>query len=128
MQELISAMDLQKQWKWTDPVINIESEYRTHKALILASVTEGLPNVVCEAMSCGLPCIVSNVLDHPRLVEDGVSGFLFDPSSHIELCNSIKKLIDLTQSQYDEMCTIAANKGKSLFSKNDILNKYLELC
>lgn len=37
--------------------------------------------MICEAMAYGKPVLASAVSDNPRIVEDGVSGFLFDTSS-----------------------------------------------
>jgi len=48
-----------------------------HDAFVHPSFYEGMPNVVCEALAAGLPVLVSDVCDHPLLVEKGVQGFLF---------------------------------------------------
>lgn len=42
----------------------------------LTSDWEGTPNVVLEAMACGLPSIVTRVGGTPEIVDDGRSGFL----------------------------------------------------
>ena len=44
--------------------------------LVLSSDEEGLPNVVLEAMAAGLPVISTPAGDVPRLIEDGVHGFM----------------------------------------------------
>jgi glycosyltransferase involved in cell wall biosynthesis len=42
---------------------------REHDIFIFPSHSEGLPRVVLEAMSCGLPCITSNVGGLPEIID-----------------------------------------------------------
>lgn len=48
--------------------------YRSSRALLLTSWTEGLPQVVLEAMAFGLPVFVTTVGELPWLIRDGVEG------------------------------------------------------
>ena len=50
--------------------------YRTADVLLHSSVSEGLPVVVLEAMSTGLPVVASDCGDVARAVRDGVDGFV----------------------------------------------------
>jgi glycosyltransferase involved in cell wall biosynthesis len=49
---------------------------RSLDALVLPSLSEGCPNLLMEAMACGLPCLAARVGAVPELLEDGVSGLL----------------------------------------------------
>lgn len=49
---------------------------RSLDALALPSLSEGCPNLLMEAMACGLPCVATAVGAVPELMADGVSGLL----------------------------------------------------
>ena len=86
-----------------DSVQKIEEEYRKADIFCLPSLFEGYPNVVVEAMSCGLPILCSRVYENPHIVKEGVNGFLFDPEDVEDIANAIKKMIELTKESRLEM-------------------------
>jgi glycosyltransferase involved in cell wall biosynthesis len=62
---------------------------------VLTSLSEGLPNAPLEAMSVGIPCILTNVGGCGEIVRDGFNGFLVEPGDYealssrlLVLCNS----------------------------------------
>lgn len=50
-----------------------------YDCLILPSYREGYPGIVIEALSVGIPTIVTNVGGVPEIITDGKEGFLFEP-------------------------------------------------
>ena len=54
--------------------------YRSADVLLSTSDWEGTPNVIMEAMACGLPVVASNVGGVPELINDGIRGFTFEPN------------------------------------------------
>ena len=58
------------------------------------SHADGMPNVVLEAMSCGLPVIATKVAALPSMIQDGVSGRLVDPGSVSQLRDAIRDLVN----------------------------------
>ena len=61
---------------------------------VLASRTEGLSNAIIEYMACGLPVLASAVGGNPELVEDGVSGALFQVGDVEALARHLTQLRD----------------------------------
>lgn len=59
--------------------VDVLPYYRAADTLVLPSVNEGLPNVVLEAMSCGMPCAVARASGSRELVVDGQTGYTFTP-------------------------------------------------
>jgi len=58
---------------------------------ISASLHEGRPNSVLEAMSAGCCCVLSDISGHRELVEGG-RGYLFSPDEPLSLVNTFESL------------------------------------
>jgi glycosyltransferase involved in cell wall biosynthesis len=78
------------------------------KLLILPSYTEGLPNIMLEAMACGTPVLAMPVGAIPDIIKDGETGFLLK-SNHpkhiadkiIELLNKPELLEKVSKNAYN---------------------------
>jgi glycosyltransferase involved in cell wall biosynthesis len=67
------------------------------KAMIFvlpAKKGEGLPNVILEAMSFGVPVVSTNIAGISDVVKHGKTGFLVNPGDSDGLRKHIKKLLD----------------------------------
>lgn len=67
--------------RFSGQVRHIETVWREHHALVLASRVEGMPLAAIEAMVCARPCVVTDVGGNAELVEHGFSGFVADKPS-----------------------------------------------
>lgn len=74
------------------------------------SYREGLSVALMEAMSAGLPCVVSKIRGNVDLIEDGKGGYLCCPNDVDEFADGIKKLIE--------------NRGIRCKHNQDIMEKY----
>ena len=72
---------------------DIASVMQEADVLIHPSETEGCPNVVMEAMACGLPVVANRVGEGQYLVEDGVTGFLIERGDAAALVDRIGRLV-----------------------------------
>ena len=106
------------------PIRNIEQEYANASAAGLFSFFEGLPNVVCEAMSCGKPILLSNVCDAGNLVRHGVNGFLCDPGSPESMASALIGISALSDLERLRMGVESGGMAKILFDRNTVLERY----
>ncbi|MFC1525517.1 glycosyltransferase [Candidatus Latescibacterota bacterium] len=60
--------------------------------LVLPSLSEGRPNVVLEAQSCGIPVIATRVGGTPELISEGETGILIEPGDVEMLGHAIQRL------------------------------------
>ena len=61
------------------PIERVRALLAGASALVLPSFQETAPLVIEEAMAAGVPALASRVCGMPYMIEDGVTGFLFDP-------------------------------------------------
>lgn len=78
----------------------LRDHYAAADVVVVPSVVDrqgdrdGLPNVVLEAMACGLPVVASDVAAIGTAVTDGVTGRLVPPGDPSALASALTGLID----------------------------------
>ena len=76
----------------SDPA-KVAQYYQASDIYIHAALMDTFPNVVLEAMSCGLPVIATRVGGIPEQVVDGETGYLCEPGNSDEMADQISTLI-----------------------------------
>jgi colanic acid/amylovoran biosynthesis glycosyltransferase len=70
------------------------SHYHRADVFCLPSFAEGVPVVLMEAMSCGLPVVTTYITGIPELVTDGVEGHTVTPGRADLVAEALRKLSD----------------------------------
>lgn len=96
-------------------------------ALILPSLWEGLPNVVCEALASGCPVLISRVSDACSLVQEGQTGFLFDPCCPRNIKEVILRFLLLSAEERQALRKAARESAELLFATENYVAAYESL-
>ena len=68
--------------------------YQNAALFILPSYHEGLPTVILEAMSCGLPVVATDVRGNQDLVSNGENGILIPSRNPEKMAREISRLLE----------------------------------
>ena len=91
--QLATELDLNDRLLWAGLRHDMQSVYCGFDIAVSSSVTEGFSNTIVEAMSCGVPCVVTDVGDSAWIVGDnGIVVEMGNPESlFVGLLNMIER-------------------------------------
>ena len=94
LRALAAELGLAESVRFVAPREGLAPAYADADVFCLSSRWEGLPYVVLEAMSFGLPVVSTRVDGIPEAVVDGTSGLLVPPSAPEALASAIAGVLD----------------------------------
>jgi len=127
VKHIIERYGLEKYWVWLGECNNLQQYYPKYRGIILPSLREGLSNVICEAMACGVPVLASRVGENIKILNESGGGILFDPDSSKDIARAIHKLFQMNESEIQEMGTKARDYAVNNFSIEQYIYKFERL-
>jgi glycosyltransferase involved in cell wall biosynthesis len=127
MNETLKKYRLENQWHWLNQRSDIVEQLHTHDVLVHPSFGEGLPNVVCEALSCARPVILSDTLDHKNLVQNDETGMLFNYQDPANLADKIFKFYKMPIKSRRAMGIKGRRFAEAKLSKERLTDDYENL-
>lgn len=105
---------------------NMRPIFQGFDGYVSASVYEGMPNAVLEAMACGLPLILSDIPGHQDLVEEGQNGWLFSDKEALAIC--LKRFATMySQDSLEKMGSRSREIVSERYSHDVLRRRYVEL-
>jgi glycosyltransferase involved in cell wall biosynthesis len=106
-----------------DPA-KIGSYFKAADICIFPSRSEGMPNVLLEAMSCGVPVVASAIGGVVDVITSGENGLLVQPDDHGALAAAVKRVLAGAGTVFGEKGRKTVIEGYSL---DTVTDRYIEL-
>jgi len=122
----ICELDLSDSVKLCGLTNNVTEEYLKSSIYVMSSRYEGLPMVLIEAMSCGLPLVSFDCEYGPsEIITDAVDGFLVEENNLEKFAAKICLLIENDELRKDMGNMASINVQR--YSKDKIMNQWIGL-
>lgn len=118
----IMSKDLRIRAKFTGWQDETAPYYALMNVFALPSFSEGLPNVVLEAMAMEKPIVATNIGGIPDLVKNGENGYLVPVRDHQQMALALRKLI-LDSDLRTSMGSLSRQKIERFFAWDAIVQK-----
>lgn len=94
---------------------------------LMSSAWEGLPMVLLEASSAGLPMVTTDVGGNEEVVLDGTTGFLVPPGDPDALAGAMRRFTDLPEERRHAMGEAALQHARENFTIDRVADRWMDL-
>jgi glycosyltransferase involved in cell wall biosynthesis len=125
----ISSTDTNVKFKGFVPQDDLPKHFNDMKLFVLPSISEGLPNVILEAMACGTPVLATPVGAIPDVIKDGETGFIMENNSPECIAENVIRALE--HANLDEIVRNALRLIEEEYTIEVAVERYtkvIELC
>lgn len=98
---------------------------KCHCTILPSHGGEGVPNVLLESAATGRICIGSKINGTTDVIDDGITGYLFNTGDAIDLADKIERFILLSYKDKIAMGLAGRQKIEKEFNRRIVIDKYL---
>jgi galacturonosyltransferase len=99
---------------------------KCHCTILPSHGGEGVPNVLLESAAMGRICIASNINGSKDVVEDEVTGYLFEVGNAEDLINRVEKFLSLDYEAKKQMGQAGRKRVEKEFDRRIVVDAYLK--
>lgn len=107
------------------PEEELSDFYNSLLMLLLPTRSEGIPNVILEAMACGTPVVTTAKGGIPAVITDRENGFLLDDRDATELSQKINDIVE--SEELDTISENALNTIKRHYTYDCAIQRYIQI-
>ncbi|HNM97639.1 MAG TPA: glycosyltransferase, partial [Marmoricola sp.] len=93
IEQLVAQLGLGEQARLLGQRSDVPELMAAADVVVLPSLREGLSNVILEGMMSGRAVVGSRVGGTPELIDDGVSGWMFESDNDADLAGILQRLV-----------------------------------
>lgn len=124
-EKLVETLGLKDSVHFLGEINDVEEYYTQMDLFVLPSKTEGVPLVLLEAMSSGIPCVATRVGGIPELVES-TAGRLVEKENSAELAKAMLDVLSQPEIR-ENMAKQSREQVLKNYKKESIFQQYLDL-
>ncbi len=99
---------------------------KCHCTILPSHGGEGVPNVLLETAASGRVCIASDINGSKDVVDDGVTGYIFETGNARSLSGKIQQFLQLSYEEKKNMGLAGRKKVEVEFNREIVIQKYLD--
>jgi glycosyltransferase involved in cell wall biosynthesis len=112
---------------FTEEEVEKAAVFAAADVLVVPSVVENYPNVICEALACGVPVVGSRVGGITELVENGVTGYTPGERNAASFADALQSLLETLPGHRSAWSQRCREFAKKTFSMDEIEARHIEL-
>lgn len=107
------------------PYDDLPEYFSKLKLLVFPSYTEGLPNIVLEAMACGTPVLATPVGGVPDVIKDSETGFIMEDNSPECIAKNVIRALE--HPNLDEIARNARSLVEKKYTHGAAVERYRKI-